>query len=153
MRWILALSLGFAGMLAVGCWSDSRRDDAMPMSSGGEAIDEKYPQADPVCGTRVNPRSAVTEDYGGQTWYFDNDECRRKFHDNPTAYFPGNRDRSPMASNLDPVCGMNVDPRTAAYKEEYAGWTYYFDSKDCWQKFHDNPTAFTHGPKDRTEVR
>src|SRR5436190_1499994 len=151
MRWILALSLLVGGIVAAGCSTDhERRDGGIPMSASGEAIDEKYPQSDPVCGMRVNPRSAITEDYGGQTWYFDNDECRRKFHDNPTAYVPvDHRDQTATASNLDPVCGMNVDPRTAAFKEEYGGKTFYFDSKDCWQKFHDNPHAYLPGGDDR----
>ena len=41
----------------------------------------------------------------------------------------------------DPVCGMNVNPRSAL-KETYHGTTYYFDHKDCQRKFHDNPSAY-----------
>lgn len=52
-------------------------------------------------------------------------------------------------SQLDPVCGMNVEPKTATYKDTYGGKTFYFDSKDCWQKFHDNPHAYLPGGDDR----
>lgn len=60
---------------------------------------------------------------------------------------------TPMAdeksATLDPVCGMKVDAGTALYKEEYDKKTYYFDSHDCWQKFHDNPHAYMPGGDDR----
>lgn len=90
MRWILGLSLLVGGILAAGCATDHERStrDEIPMSGAGAAMDEKYNQSDPVCGMRVNPRSAVTEDYGGKTWYFDSEECWRKFHENPQAYLP-----------------------------------------------------------------
>ena len=44
---------------------------------------------------------------------------------------------------------MNVEPKTATYKDTYGGKTFYFDSKDCWQKFHDNPHAYLPGGDDR----
>lgn len=53
------------------------------------------------------------------------------------------------SAQVDPVCGMNVEPRTATYKDDYGGKIYYFDSKDCWQKFHDNPHAYLPGGDDR----
>jgi len=31
----------------------------------------------------------------------------------------------------DPVCGMNVDEKTAALKSEYLGKTYYFCNQPC----------------------
>lgn len=89
MRWILALSLLFGGIVA-GCSSDERET---PMS----------------------------------------DET--------------------AASKVDPVCTMKVDPKTALYKEEYGGKTYYFDSKDCWEKFKDNPHAYQPGGDDRPSER
>jgi YHS domain-containing protein len=53
------------------------------------------------------------------------------------------------AAHLDPVCGKPVDDSTATYKEEYDGKIYYFDSMNCWQKFHDNPHAYLLGGDDR----
>ena len=34
---------------------------------------------DPVCGTHVSPRSALSISSGGTTYYFCSEECRRKF--------------------------------------------------------------------------
>ncbi len=36
---------------------------------------------------------------------------------------------------IDPICGMTVDPESAAGKYEYEGTTYYFCSKGCLNKF------------------
>jgi len=36
---------------------------------------------------------------------------------------------------IDPICGMTVDPKTAAAKFEFAGKTAYFCSKGCHAKF------------------
>ncbi len=35
----------------------------------------------------------------------------------------------------DPVCGMDVDPKTAAGKSEYQGQIYYFCSLGCKKSF------------------
>jgi hypothetical protein len=35
----------------------------------------------------------------------------------------------------DPVCGMNVNEKSAAYKASYEGRDYYFCSKNCMEKF------------------
>ncbi|MEM1550667.1 MAG: YHS domain-containing protein [Candidatus Bathyarchaeia archaeon] len=42
----------------------------------------------------------------------------------------------------DPVCGMNVDEKTAKFKSEYAGKTYYFCSKYCKDSFDKNPAKY-----------
>lgn len=39
----------------------------------------------------------------------------------------------------DPVCGMDVDRRTAKYTSEYRGRTYYFCSLLCLKEFEDDP--------------
>ncbi len=36
---------------------------------------------------------------------------------------------------LDPVCGMTIDPQTAAGHSEYEGEKYYFCGKGCLAKF------------------
>ncbi len=36
---------------------------------------------------------------------------------------------------VDPVCGMRVSPKTAAYAYELEGKTYYFCAKGCFNKF------------------
>ena len=35
----------------------------------------------------------------------------------------------------DPVCGMDIDPATAAGTSEYKGQTYYFCSLGCKKSF------------------
>lgn len=42
----------------------------------------------------------------------------------------------------DPVCGMEVDPKTAANKSDYKGQTYYFCSPGCKKDFDQNPEKY-----------
>ncbi|HLE52903.1 MAG TPA: YHS domain-containing protein [Anaerolineales bacterium] len=42
----------------------------------------------------------------------------------------------------DPVCGMDVDPKTAAGKYEYQGQTYYFCSNGCKRAFEKEPEKY-----------
>jgi len=42
----------------------------------------------------------------------------------------------------DPVCGMDVDPKTAAGKSEYKGQTYYFCSSGCKRAFDREPEKY-----------
>lgn len=42
----------------------------------------------------------------------------------------------------DPVCGMDVDPKTAAGKSEYQGQTYYFCSVGCKKAFDKEPAKY-----------
>ena len=42
----------------------------------------------------------------------------------------------------DPVCGMSVDPATAAATREYNGTDYYFCNPGCAAKFEQNPTQY-----------
>src|SRR5438105_1951075 len=43
---------------------------------------------------------------------------------------------------IDPVCGMQVEPTTAAEKYEYKGQTYFFCSQDCLAQFKEDPEKF-----------
>jgi Cu+-exporting ATPase len=47
-----------------------------------------------------------------------------------------------MTTVKDPVCGMEIDPSTAAAKEEYQEKTYYFCSKSCHDSFKTEPEKF-----------
>lgn len=42
----------------------------------------------------------------------------------------------------DPICGMEVDPKTAAGKSEYEGQTYYFCSNGCKKAFDKEPQKY-----------
>ncbi len=42
----------------------------------------------------------------------------------------------------DPVCGMDVEERTATNKSQYQGQTYYFCSPGCKQAFDREPARY-----------
>src|SRR5689334_13297100 len=42
----------------------------------------------------------------------------------------------------DPVCGMKVDTRTAQFRHELDGTTYYFCSERCLEKFKADPQRY-----------
>jgi len=47
-----------------------------------------------------------------------------------------------MATVKDVVCGMEIDPKSAAATEEYRGQTYYFCSTACHDKFMAEPEKY-----------
>ena len=48
-----------------------------------------------------------------------------------------------MANTVkDLVCGMDIDPKTAAGKSEYKGQTYYFCSPGCKKSFDKEPEKY-----------
>ncbi len=52
-----------------------------------------------------------------------------------------------MSLEIDPVCGMKVDPVKTAHKTIYKGRVYYFCSKHCRELFDKNPEYYLkHGP-------
>jgi len=42
----------------------------------------------------------------------------------------------------DPVCGMRINPATAAGKIQYQGQTIYFCAKHCEQEFKKDPKKY-----------
>ena len=42
----------------------------------------------------------------------------------------------------DPVCGMDVDPKTARHTVEHNGKTYYFCAPGCKRSFEADPAKF-----------
>jgi Cu+-exporting ATPase len=42
----------------------------------------------------------------------------------------------------DPVCGMQVDPKSAAGTVQHGGKTYYFCAAGCKAKFEKNPGQY-----------
>jgi len=44
----------------------------------------------------------------------------------------------------DPVCGMEIDERTAMRKSMYANNVYYFCSATCQEEFNKNPEKYLH---------
>jgi P-type Cu+ transporter len=43
---------------------------------------------------------------------------------------------------IDPVCGMEVDPKSAAGSYEHKGTTYYFCSQGCLEDFKEDPESY-----------
>jgi Cu+-exporting ATPase len=51
---------------------------------------------------------------------------------------------------VDPVCGMTVQPATAAGSHDYQGKTYYFCATSCLTKFRSDPGYYLTPPEQRT---
>jgi Cu+-exporting ATPase len=43
---------------------------------------------------------------------------------------------------IDPVCGMEVDPQSAVGSFDYHGMTYYFCSAGCLEDFKEDPESY-----------
>jgi P-type Cu+ transporter len=52
----------------------------------------------------------------------------------------------------DPVCGMSVNPESAAGSYEHEGKTYYFCSQSCLQKFRAEPAKFVNQPASASAI-
>jgi YHS domain-containing protein len=46
------------------------------------------------------------------------------------------------AMEIDPVCGMEVDPATAEWTWDYEGEKYYFCAKGCMEDFMEDPGSY-----------
>jgi Cu+-exporting ATPase len=47
-----------------------------------------------------------------------------------------------IMAEKDPVCGMTVEPDSAAATAEHNGKTYYFCSVDCKEEFEEDPESY-----------
>jgi Cu+-exporting ATPase len=54
----------------------------------------------------------------------------------------------------DPVCGMEIDEKTAAGRGEYQGMIYYFCAPGCMQAFDEQPEKFVNqkGPPAKEDL-
>ena len=53
-----------------------------------------------------------------------------------------------MEAVKDLVCGMMIDPQTAAATSEYKGQTYYFCARGCKIAFDKDPEKYIRGEKE-----
>jgi membrane fusion protein, copper/silver efflux system len=109
-----------------------------------KAADEPKRVKDLVCGMEVDPKSSSTLkiQYKGETYYFCNEMCKKSFEANPGKYI---QKTSAMQAKpvKDPVCGMDVDPKSApALKSEYKGQHYHFCSEHCKKSFDASPEKY-----------
>ncbi len=61
----------------------------------------------------------------------------------------GSRHSAGNQTMKDPVCGMDVDPGSAARRQEHDGQTYYFCSAHCLEKFRAEPNKYASTAEDR----
>jgi Cu+-exporting ATPase len=102
---------------------------------------------DPICGMTISPETARGElEFEGQKYYFCSKGCLETFKrqkgiaDSPITQIDELHSHEEMredrsGSEIDPICGMTVNPATAAGSFNHVGKTYYFCSAGCLQKF------------------
>ena len=123
---------------------------------------------DPICGMTVDPATAAgSHDHRGLSYYFCGLSCLERFKVDPERALqpqlvspakPTTRKPLPMmqpapvatdAAAIDPVCGMTVQPATAAGSYEYQGKTYHFCATSCLSKFRIDPIHYLTPPEQR----
>ena len=105
---------------------------------------------DPVCGMQISEEGAAAQvTLGGVTYFFCALVCKEKFESSPDRYIASQRSNHEEGESVlkDPVCGMDVDPATAAGSHVHAGQTYYFCHPHCLDKFRANPEHYLKGKR------
>jgi uncharacterized protein len=104
---------------------------------------------DPVCGMQVRISDApATSVHEGRQYWFCSGHCADRFTSSPTRFIneagnfqnPGDMEETTMAK--DPVCGMSVDPASAAAIRTYEGRNYFFCSVGCAEAFDVDPARY-----------
>jgi Cu+-exporting ATPase len=124
---------------------------------------------DPICGMTVDQATAAgSYEYKGQRYYFCALSCLERFKADPERALARSplslvtvpspklplpmimpADLSQSAGELDPVCGMTVQPARAAGSYQHQGKTYYFCGKSCLEKFRTYPQYYLNPPEQR----
>jgi Cu+-exporting ATPase len=110
---------------------------------------------------RVDPANAAGRyDYQGKEYYFCAKSCLDTFKADPERFLKSapaglislgkkkplpmmmSAQPTPAIGEIDPVCGMTVQPATAAGSYEYRGKTYYFCATRCLEKFRADPDYY-----------
>jgi hypothetical protein len=101
---------------------------------------------DPVCGMAVDPAQAGAQvERNGQQFSFCSAQCRDRFLRDPDRYdgeHAAPSESPPTPGEVDPVCGMVVDPRRVAATSEYQDQRFAFCSVQCRDRFQDHPDLF-----------
>ena len=142
--WNYTTFLNFAFIVvAAGVWWLARHADRFG-GGVGYAID-------PVCAMQVRIADApATSRWSGRTYYFCSDHCREKFDASPEPYVlksspphrEGRTDHPAGAASRDPVCGMTVDPATAAAHRLHEGVDIWFCNPGCAESFDRDPERY-----------
>jgi YHS domain-containing protein len=57
-------------------------------------------------------------------------------------YFQPLAEKEVITMAIDPICKMEVDEKTAQFKSDYKGKTYYFCAPGCKKQFDKNPENY-----------
>jgi hypothetical protein len=104
---------------------------------------------DPVCGMQVRTATApATRAHARHRYWFCSDHCAERFSLSPTRFSDGTRkvhglpDMEETTMAKDPVCGMTVDPASAAAIRTYEGRNYFFCAVGCAEVFDGDPAQY-----------
>jgi YHS domain-containing protein/uncharacterized membrane protein YraQ (UPF0718 family) len=138
------LNIAFLAVFALLYWLYRNRER---LGGGqGHAID-------PICGMQVQTTSApASRSHNGDRFWFCSDRCAERFDENPERHAT-KRDGSAPATDdeqmkesidlaIDPVCGMSVDPATAAAIRTHDGRNYFFCAPGCAETFDPDPDRY-----------
>ncbi len=119
---------------------------------------------DPICGMKVEPATAAGRfEYEDEMYYFCSLSCLERFREAPSRYvkqasavgssrrvaghrslpmMPQMGEQAVGGGEQDPVCGMTVQPSTAAGSYVHDGKPYYFCSQGCLERFRADPERY-----------
>ena len=113
---------------------------------------------DPICGMQVRKADAPARtEHSGHTYWFCSDRCADRFRSDPDRHANGSpvnaHQHGDSSEELemarDPICGMVVDPATAASVRSHKGRNYFFCATGCAETFDTDPDRYAAAPADR----
>jgi YHS domain-containing protein/uncharacterized membrane protein YraQ (UPF0718 family) len=145
------LNLVFLALFALMYWAYRNRERL----GGGSGY-----ALDPVCGMQVEAANAPARAWhDGRSYFFCSDRCGERFESAPHRFIKemagmaaarteggssGLQDDEPEEDMMakDPVCGMSVDPATAAAIRNHDGRNYFFCAVGCAEAFEADPERY-----------
>jgi len=101
---------------------------------------------DPVCGMQVERATAPAQLVeAAQRFFFCSDRCRDRFQHDPERFITVRSlamAPSPAPGQVDPVCGMPVDPEHSQHQLQYEGRQISFCSPQCRDRFQQDPDRY-----------
>ena len=147
------LNIGFLGVFALLYYLHRNRE----RFGGGKGY-----AFDVICGMQVQTAHAPAHTrYHGTTYWFCSDRCRERFEADPERYAHADHDQHELHDHdhdhhdtedsmaIDPVCGMQVDPATAAAIRSHEGRNYFFCNPGCAEAFEREPDKYLAGAKEQ----
>jgi len=130
----------------VGAGSDATahgdHSNALPVMNGPKAS-----AAPSCCQGKLpeNDQTPAADAHGcchGEPSTATNENSAAEGHDCCHGHKAADTNTSATGTHIDPVCGMQVQPDSAAGTMEHGGQTYFFCSGHCLKKFRANPESF-----------